>query len=61
MTDEGHQLEIAGQIVTIRPMSHGDADMERDFVRRLSPESPARSPLPSRTTGNTGVSAPGWQ
>lgn len=39
MTDESDQLEIAGQTVTIRPMSHGDADMERDFVRRLSPES----------------------
>jgi GNAT superfamily N-acetyltransferase len=39
MTDERPQLEIAGQAVTIRPLCHADADLEQDFVRRLSPES----------------------
>ena len=39
MTDQRQQLEIAGHTVTIRPMSHADADREQDFVRRLSPES----------------------
>lgn len=39
MTDESHQLEIAGHTVTIRPMCHADADREQNFVRRLSPES----------------------
>jgi RimJ/RimL family protein N-acetyltransferase len=38
MTDE-RPLEIAGQTVTIRPLCHADADLEQDFVRRLSPES----------------------
>lgn len=39
MTDDSHQLEIAGHTVTIRPMCQADADREREFVRRLSPES----------------------
>lgn len=39
MTSESHEIEIAGRTVTIRPMSHADADLEQDFVRRLSPES----------------------
>ncbi|HZW58892.1 MAG TPA: GNAT family N-acetyltransferase [Woeseiaceae bacterium] len=38
MTDSSHQLEIAGHTVTIRPMCHGDSEMEQEFVRRLSPE-----------------------
>lgn len=39
MTDHGHQFEIAGQTVSIRPVCKADADLERDFVRSLSPES----------------------
>jgi GNAT superfamily N-acetyltransferase len=39
MTDNSQQLELAGHIVTIRPMCHADAEMEREFVRCLSPES----------------------
>lgn len=39
MTDDSHQLEIAGHTVTIRPMCHADAEREQEFVRRLSPES----------------------
>ena len=30
---------IAGETVTIRPIRMSDVDMERDFIRRLSPES----------------------
>ena len=39
MTDERQQLEIAGRTVTIRPMCHTDANLEQEFVCRLSPES----------------------
>lgn len=39
MPDDSHQLELDGQTVTIRSISRADAELERDFVRRLSPES----------------------
>ena len=39
MADETQELEIAGHIITIRPMCRADAEMERDFIRCLSPES----------------------
>lgn len=39
MTTASQQLVIAGRTVTIRPMRNSDSDMEREFFRRLSPES----------------------
>ncbi len=36
---EDHQIELAGQSITIRPIRFSDTEMEADFVRRLSPES----------------------
>ncbi len=38
MSDELHPT-IAGETVTIRPIRMSDLDLERDFIRRLSPES----------------------
>ena len=38
MSQELHPT-IAGETVTIRPIRMSDVDMERDFIRRLSPES----------------------
>jgi GNAT superfamily N-acetyltransferase len=38
MSQELHPT-IAGETITIRPIRMSDMDMERDFIRRLSPES----------------------
>jgi GNAT superfamily N-acetyltransferase len=38
MSTTSQQLEITGHTVTIRPMCREDAEMENDFVRRLSPQ-----------------------
>lgn len=39
MMTENHYPTIDGQVVTIRPIRMTDAEMEADFVRKLSPES----------------------
>lgn len=38
MPAETLEVEIAGKTVTIRPIRPDDAEMERDFLHRLSPE-----------------------
>ncbi|MGD0503417.1 MAG: GNAT family N-acetyltransferase [Steroidobacteraceae bacterium] len=38
MSEELYPM-IAGETVTVRPIRKSDVDMERDFIRRLSPDS----------------------